>query len=102
MSSRWGPSDTDNTYCPHFARWRRQARQHWRVGLPLAAILLIVAGAVVALLLSRALEHERREEQMISDTLWAEQAMSFEANRMIESIQEIGRASCRERVCHYV
>lgn len=85
------PSDTDNTYFPHFARWSRQARQHWRVGLPLTAIVLIVAGAVVALLLSRELEHERREEQMISDTLWAEQALSFEAHRMIESIQVLSR-----------
>jgi len=91
MASMLDPSDADNTYFPHFSRWRRQARQHWRVGLPLAAILLIVAGAVVALVLSRALEHERREEQMISDTLWAEQALSFEAHRMIESVQVLSR-----------
>lgn len=84
-------SDTDNTYFPHLSRWRHQSGQHWRVGLPLVAIVLIVAGAVVALLFSRELERERRAAQMISDTLWAEQALGFEAHRMIESIQVLSR-----------
>jgi two-component system sensor histidine kinase DctS len=59
--------------------------------LPLAVILLIVAGAITALVISRRLEHERRDEQMISDTLWAEQSLSFEIHRLIESMQVLYR-----------
>jgi len=59
----------------------------WRVGLPLTVILLIVAGAVAVLLMSARFEGERRGEQLISDTLWAEQAITFEIERLIESMQ---------------
>jgi two-component system sensor histidine kinase DctS len=81
----------DNTYFPHFLRWAQGASGRWRIGLPLAAILLIVAGAVAALVVSHRLEHERRDEQMISDTLWAEQALGFEIHRLVESMQILYR-----------
>ncbi|WP_256977701.1 sensor histidine kinase [Bordetella genomosp. 10] len=59
--------------------------------MPLAVILLIAAGAIAALLVSRGIEHERRNEQMISDTLWAEQSLDFETNRLVESMQVLYR-----------
>ncbi|MFC4278367.1 sensor histidine kinase [Achromobacter aloeverae] len=86
-----GQTKPDNTYSPHFSRWRSDAATQWRVGLPLAVILLIAAGAIAALLISRGIEHERRDEQMISDTLWAGQSIDFETNRLIESLQVLYR-----------
>jgi two-component system sensor histidine kinase DctS len=86
-----GQPKPDNTYFPHFSSWRRPTSAQWRIGLPLIVILLIVTGAVTALVLSRRIEHERRDEQMISDTLWAEQSLGFEIHRLIESMQVLYR-----------
>ncbi|WP_345796823.1 PAS domain S-box protein [Castellaniella sp. MT123] len=67
------------------------ASPRWLVGLPLAVIVLIVAGAIAALLVSSRFERDQRGEQLISDTLWAEQAIDFESQRLIEAMRIMGR-----------
>jgi len=88
----WNGPRAGNTYIPHFfRRGAASSSPFWRVGLPLAVIVLLVAGAGVTLAISHSLEHQQREEKLISDSLWAEQALAFEGHRMIESIQVLAR-----------
>ncbi|WP_261527992.1 sensor histidine kinase [Burkholderia multivorans] len=93
---------SDNTYFPHSEAAHatgmsngagapgRFAQQRWRVLLPFAAIGLIVAGAFAAPLLAMRFERAQRHEQLISDTLWAQQSLGFEAQRLAEAMQIVG------------
>jgi len=63
----------------------------WRLFLPLLAITTIVAIAATLLIVSQMFERERQERRLISDSLWAEQAMGFEVQRVVEALQLMGR-----------
>jgi len=43
------------------------------------------------LFVSQNLEHARQERQLVSDTLWAEQAIVFELQRVVEALQSLER-----------
>jgi two-component system sensor histidine kinase DctS len=84
-----------NTYIPHSRAARGVmpgpfAQPRRRVLLTFAAIALIVAGAFAAPLVAVRFEREQRHEQLISDTLWAQQALGFEAQRLVEAMQIVG------------
>jgi two-component system sensor histidine kinase DctS len=63
----------------------------WRLFLPLLAITTIVAIAATLLIVSQVFERERQERRLISDSLWAEQAMGFEVQRVVEALQQMSR-----------
>jgi len=77
--------------------WRtklEQARlaEGWRLILPLLAIVLIVIIGGALLLASHVFERNRQEQQLISDALWAEQAVSYEVQRMLDGLRSLGRS----------
>src|SRR6202007_2821061 len=63
----------------------------WRLLLPLIAILAILGTASALLVASSAFEEARQRQGLVSDTLWAEQAVTFEAQRLIDALQALGR-----------
>jgi two-component system sensor histidine kinase DctS len=63
----------------------------WRLVIPLGVICFIVVVTGALLLVSQNLEHARQERQLVSDTLWAEQAVVFELQRVIEALQSLER-----------
>src|SRR5450432_444035 len=76
--------------------WRRKLEQTrlsegWRLIVPLLAILLIVVIGGALLVASHVFERNRQEQQLISDALWAEQAVSYEVQRMLDGLRSLGR-----------
>ena len=64
-------------------------------GIILAGLILFVGNATVAFFAAKALTETIQETQI-------EQARIYKQRQMQLDAQEIGRASCRERVCLYV
>jgi len=64
----------------------------WRLFLPLAAIASLVAIAATLLIASQRFEHERQSQRLISETLWAEQALSYEFARLVDGLQLAARS----------
>ncbi len=68
---------------------------HWRWPmrflLPVLLMLLFLAVLVWLPWQARAMESNERQEQLIADTLWVEQALRFELNRSEEALQNFGR-----------
>lgn len=62
-----------------------------RLVIPLGVICFIVVVTGALLLASQNLEHARQERQLVSDTLWAEQAVVFELQRVVEAMQSLER-----------
>jgi hypothetical protein len=54
----------------------------WRLVVPLFGIFTIVAIAASLLYVSQVFERRRQEQRLISETLWAEQALSCEFSRL--------------------
>ncbi len=69
------------------------AGRGWRLVLPLSAIVAIVAIASSLLYAAQVFERTRQEQRLIADTLWAEQAVSYEANRIVEGLRSLGRVA---------
>ena len=67
-------------------------RHRWRLLLPLIAILAVLGIASALLVASSWFEETQQRQGLISDTLWAEQAVAFEAQRLIDGLQGFGRA----------
>lgn len=63
----------------------------WRLVIPLGVICFIVVVTGALLSVSQNLEHARQERQLVSDTLWAEQAVVFELQRVLEALQSLER-----------
>lgn len=66
-------------------------RHRWRLLLPLIAILAVLGTASALLVASSRFEENRQRQGLVSDTLWAEQAVAFEAQRLIDALQGFGR-----------
>jgi two-component system sensor histidine kinase DctS len=82
--------------------WRRKLEQTrlaqgWRLILPLLAIVLIVVIGGALLFASHVFERNRQEQQLISDALWAEQAVSYEVQRMLDGLRSLGRSGDERR-----
>ena len=74
-----------------FLRLRSFTSGPLRLVIPLGVICFIVAVTGALLLVSQNLEHARQERQLVSDTLWAEQAVIFELQRVVEALQSLER-----------
>ena len=67
-------------------------RHRWRLLLPLIAILAVLGTASALLVASSRFDETRQRQGLVSDTLWAEQAVAFEAQRLIDALQGFARA----------
>ncbi|MGP8432385.1 two-component system sensor histidine kinase NtrB [Paraburkholderia fungorum] len=72
-------------------RFRPITSGPWRLVIPLGVICFIVVVTGALLSVSQNLEHARQERQLVSDTLWAEQAVVFELQRVVEALQSLER-----------
>lgn len=72
-------------------RFRPLTSGPWRLVIPLGVICFIVVVTGALLSVSQNLENARQERQLVSDTLWAEQAVVFELQRVVEALQSLER-----------
>jgi len=77
------PSLQRNFPFPH----RRQA---WRWILPILLVLLVLSTLLWLPWQTQRLEASEREEQLIADTLWVEQTISYQLNRDAENLRHMG------------
>src|SRR5690349_16051170 len=65
-------------------------RQGWRWLLPILLVLLFLSTLLWLPWQAQRMEANERQEQLIADTLWVEQAIRFQLGRDEESIRLIG------------
>lgn len=64
--------------------------QQWRWILPILLVALFIATLFWLPWQARRMEANERQEQLIADTLWVEQAIQFQLNRNEEMLRQIG------------
>src|SRR6478609_6924880 len=62
----------------------------WRWLVPVLLVLLFLAVLIWLPWQAREMESNERQEQLIADTLWVEQALRFELNRSEEALMALG------------
>ena len=73
-------------------------RLKWRWLLPILLLLLFLAVLLWLPLQARRMEAGERQEQLIADTLWLEQAITFQLGRNEEVLQLLGREIVQQRL----
>nr|WP_148415536.1 PAS domain S-box protein [Noviherbaspirillum massiliense] len=79
-------SRPDRSFRP---RWRGR-RQIWRWLLPTSLVLLFLSTLLWLPWQAQRMEANERQEQLIADTLWVEQAIRFQLGRNEESLRLVG------------
>ncbi|MDP3844256.1 MAG: PAS domain S-box protein [Oxalobacteraceae bacterium] len=73
-----------------FASARLQRKQAWRWLLPILLVLLFLSILIWLPWQVRQMEVSERQEQLIADTLWVEQAIRFQLSRNEENFGQVG------------
>ncbi|MBI3286301.1 MAG: PAS domain S-box protein [Burkholderiales bacterium] len=64
--------------------------QRWRWIIPILLVLLFLATLIWLPWQAQRMEANERQEQLIADTLWVEQAIQFQLNRNEEMLRQVG------------
>ena len=76
-------------------KWRNQK---WRWLVPILLVLMFLTILIWLPWQARRLETTERQEQLIADTLWVEQAIRFQINRNEEVLRRLGNDLLQERL----
>ena len=80
---------------PHSQRW---SSQKWRLLIPILLVLLFLATLIWLPWQAQRMEANERQEQLIADTLWVEQAIHFQFDRNDEILRQIGKDIIQEQL----
>ena len=73
-----------------FYQTQRWPNQKWRWILPILLVSLFLATLIWLPWQAQRMEANERQEQLIADTLWVEQAIQFQLNRNDEMLRQVG------------
>lgn len=76
-------------------KWRHQK---WRWMVPILLVLMFLTILIWLPWQARRLETTERQEQLIADTLWVEQAIRFQINRNEEVLKRLGNDLLQQRL----
>ncbi|MFZ6771353.1 sensor histidine kinase [Undibacterium sp. SXout7W] len=74
----------------HLYKTQAWPNQKWRWILPILLVSLFLATLIWLPWQAQRMEANERQEQLIADTLWVEQAIQFQLNRNDEMLRQIG------------
>jgi two-component system sensor histidine kinase DctS len=80
---------------PHSQRW---PSQKWRLLIPILLVLLFLATLIWLPWQAQKMEANERQEQLIADTLWVEQAIHFQFDRNEEILRQMGKDIIQEQL----
>lgn len=72
--------------------------QKWRLLIPILLVLLFLATLIWLPWQAQRMEANERQEQLIADTLWVEQAIHFQFDRNEEVLRQMGKDIIQERL----
>lgn len=77
---------------------QRWPNQKWRLLIPILLVLLFLAILIWLPWQAQRMEANERQEQLIADTLWVEQAIHFQFDRNEEILRQIGKDIIQEQL----
>lgn len=77
---------------------QRWPSQKWRLLIPILLVLLFLAILIWLPWQAQKMETNERQEQLIADTLWVEQAIHFQFDRNEEILRQIGKDLIQEQL----
>ncbi len=83
---------------PKLLTFPRRTSQKWRWLLPILLVLLFLITLIWLPWQAQRMEANERQEQLIADTLWVEQAIQFQLNRNEEIVQQLGKDIVQEKL----
>ncbi|MFZ6749993.1 PAS domain S-box protein [Undibacterium sp. Ren11W] len=83
------------TKSPLSQRW---SHQKWRWLLPILLVLLFLTTLIWLPWQAQRMEANERQEQLIADTLWVEQAIQFQLDRNEEILRQLGKDIVQEKL----
>ncbi|MDE2428599.1 MAG: PAS domain S-box protein [Burkholderiales bacterium] len=81
-----------------FYKTQAWPNQKWRWILPILLVSLFLATLIWLPWQAQHMEANERQEQLIADTLWVEQAIQFQLNRTDETLKQIGSEIMAHRI----
>ncbi|WP_295750587.1 PAS domain-containing sensor histidine kinase [Undibacterium sp.] len=77
---------------------QRWSNQKWRWLLPILLVLLFLTTLIWLPWQAQRMEANERQEQLIADTLWVEQAIQFQLDRNEEILRQVGKDIIQEKL----
>jgi two-component system sensor histidine kinase DctS len=77
---------------------QRWPSQKWRLLIPILLVLLFLAILIWLPWQAQRMEANERQEQLIADTLWVEQAIHFQLDRNEEILRQMGKDIIQEQL----
>ena len=77
---------------------QRWPNQKWRLLIPILLLLLFLATLIWLPWQAQRMEANERQEQLIADTLWVEQAIHFQFDRNEEILRQMGKDIIQEQL----